>query len=446
MTGRRDTGALVASPLLVGAVTLLVAVVAIFIAYTANRGLPFIPTYDISVTVPDGSGLGKGREVRVAGKRIGTIERVEAASRPGGPPVARLSLELERQVKPIRTDTVVRVRPLSPLGSKYLELDPGRRGRALEPGQGLPLANARPTVDLTESFDLFDARTRRSLQEVYEGFGEGFAGRGEGLNELVADSPRLLGRLDRVGRELSRPATRLDRFVSGAERTASELGAARRELGPLVEGADTTAGALDAARSELADSVSELPSTEEAGRRALAAARPALRDAEVFVRDIRPGLAVLEPASRQLHAALREGIPVLRRATGLAPLLSDALAAVDRLARDPATPATLAKLRLAVRSLRPTLAFVAPSQTVCNYAALSGLNFSSALSEGDASGTWLRTMLIQGRETESVPRAAPVDGLHVNPYAGTGQNGRCEAGNEPFLPGTRIGPVAGGGR
>ena len=39
--GRR--GALSASPLLVGAVTVLVALVAVFISYSANEGLPFVP-------------------------------------------------------------------------------------------------------------------------------------------------------------------------------------------------------------------------------------------------------------------------------------------------------------------------------------------------------------------------------------------------------------------
>ena len=43
MRGRR--GALTASPLLVGAVTVLIALVAVFISYSANNGLPFVPTY-----------------------------------------------------------------------------------------------------------------------------------------------------------------------------------------------------------------------------------------------------------------------------------------------------------------------------------------------------------------------------------------------------------------
>jgi virulence factor Mce-like protein len=425
----------------VGSVTVIITVVAVYLAYTANQGLPFVPTYDISVTVPDASAIAAGREVRVAGKRVGVIGKVEAVPGSEDTPVARLELELERALAPIRSDTVVRVRPLSPLGSKYLELEPGGRGRPLEEGESLSLANARPTVDITDSFELFDTRTRRSLQSVYRELGTGLAGRGTGINELVAGLGPLLGDAEDVGHELSRPSTRLERFIHGAERTATELRAA--DLGTLVEDADTTAGALDRARSELADSIGQTPATETAGIAALRAARPALQDAEGLLHDLRPGLRVLGPASRELHAAAVVGVPALRDLATLGPPLADTFTSLDRLARDPATSETLTKLGLTVGSLRPTVRFIAPAQTVCNYLGLAGRNFSSAISEGDASGTWLRTLLIERRSPEQLPSATPVDGLHVNPYAATGQSGECEAGNEPFLPGTRIGPVPG---
>ena len=50
MSPRRSTAALTASPVLVGAVTLLVAIVAVFLSYNANSGLPFVPTYDLRPT------------------------------------------------------------------------------------------------------------------------------------------------------------------------------------------------------------------------------------------------------------------------------------------------------------------------------------------------------------------------------------------------------------
>ena len=48
--------------MLIGAVTVFVAVVLVFLAYNANSGLPFVPTYDLKVRVPNAAGLVKGHE------------------------------------------------------------------------------------------------------------------------------------------------------------------------------------------------------------------------------------------------------------------------------------------------------------------------------------------------------------------------------------------------
>ena len=64
---RRPASSIVASPVLVGAVTALIAIVAVFLAYNANQGLPFVPTYDISAELPGGSNLVDGNDVQVGG-------------------------------------------------------------------------------------------------------------------------------------------------------------------------------------------------------------------------------------------------------------------------------------------------------------------------------------------------------------------------------------------
>ena len=440
---RSESASLVASPLLIGTVTVLAAIIGIFVTYGANKGLPFVPTYEVTVRVPDASNVTVGRDVRVAGKRVGVVDAVSAEAGEGGQPSAVLTLKLDKAIEPIRSDTVVTVRPLSPLGAGYIELLLGREGRPVGGGQTLAKRQARPTVALTDAFNLFDERTRKGLQVVSEELGGGLAGRGADFNELVDEAPPLLARLRRVAAEVSDPRVRLDRLVRGGAATAGELAAARRELGSGVAAGQTTLEALGSVRGQLADSISELPPTETAGTSALRAARPVLADAEAFLRDARPGLDVLAPASRDLHSAVAEGIPVLRRATGLAEQLGDTLRAVGRLSRDPATLPTLVKLRSAVRSLRPTVEHLAPVQTVCNYLGLAARNMPSTISQGDPSGTGLRTLLVLGRVTESLTSATPVEGLHVNPYAHTGQNGECEAGKEPYLPGTQIGNVPG---
>ena len=64
---------LASNPILIGAVTVLVATVAVFLAYNANNGLPFVPTTTVKVRVSNGANLVKGNEVRSGGSRVGVV-------------------------------------------------------------------------------------------------------------------------------------------------------------------------------------------------------------------------------------------------------------------------------------------------------------------------------------------------------------------------------------
>ncbi len=57
--------------------TVLVVIVAVFLSYQANQGLPFVPTYRVSATLPNANTLVPGNEVRVGGIRVGQIQTIE---------------------------------------------------------------------------------------------------------------------------------------------------------------------------------------------------------------------------------------------------------------------------------------------------------------------------------------------------------------------------------
>ena len=88
---RRSPGAtLAASPTMVGAVTTLILIVAVFLAYNANNGLPFVPVYSVSVDVPNAARLGENNEVRIGGTRVGVVESIEPVEiEEAGPPQPR---------------------------------------------------------------------------------------------------------------------------------------------------------------------------------------------------------------------------------------------------------------------------------------------------------------------------------------------------------------------
>ena len=432
------------SPILIGAVTVLVSAVAVFLSYNANQGLPFVPTYKVSVEVQDAAGLVKGTEVRIGGKRVGSIDQIVGQVGPEED-YARLDLKLDKFVEPLRDDSVATVRPRSPLGLKYLEIKPGKRGKPIEAGGELTLARSVPTVELDEVFDTFDEATRKALQQTTNALGTGTAGRGVDFNESVALAPELAGRAERVFANLADPATRLRRALQALERVTAELSPVAPRFGALFDNANTTLSALAGVRAELGQVLSELPPTELVATDALRVVRPFLAESRLLIRELRPGVKALPVAARRLHSALDRGIPVLRRAGALADRLEEALRAVDDLARDPLTLESLERLRTALDRGLPTLRYVVPMQSVCNYLGLWLRNAGSTVSEGDIGGTWVRTLVLV-EQNEMFQSATPSPTLHHNAYpnaGGPGTGGECEAGNEPFEPGQRIGNLPG---
>ena len=64
----RRGGGIAGNPVLIGAATILVVLVAVFLAYNANRGLPFVPTYQLRAEVP--SAGGRSASSRAAAARL----------------------------------------------------------------------------------------------------------------------------------------------------------------------------------------------------------------------------------------------------------------------------------------------------------------------------------------------------------------------------------------
>jgi hypothetical protein len=164
----------------------------------------------------------------------------------------------------------------------------------------------------------------------------------------------------------------------------------------------------------------------------------------------------LASASPGLASAFAKGEPALRRAPALNARLVSALGAVEAVAADARVRPAVQRLTRFTSLLEPTVAFVAPAQTTCNYLALLLRNVASAVSESDVVGTFLRFGVIamkEGPNSEAGPSSAPANGppstanltadsfLHANPYPNTaapGQVRECEAGNERYAAGGQL--------
>ena len=452
---RRGSASIAANPVLIGAATTLVIIVAVFLAYNANSGLPFVPTYELKTQIPNAAQLVKGNDVRIGGSRVGAVTDISPVTAKDGSVSALLTLKLETSVKPLPVDSTVLIRPRSALGLKYVEITKGTSSQGYDDGATIPLHNATPEpVELDQVINTFDDKTRAASQSNLTEFGNAFAGRGPDINRAVEELNPLLTNLVPVMRNLSDPGTQLGRLATALGRTARIVAPSAVTQAELFGNLDTTFRAFaNIARPFLQDSISGGPPALDEAIKGFPQQRPFLANSEALFRELRPGVRALATAAPDLADALEIGTPTLRRSVAFNNSLKPAFEALERFADDPLVTLGVKDLESTVTILSPTIAHLAPVQTVCNYATLWFRNVSSLLSVGDANGTSQRFIIIatpQGPNNEGGPSSAPANGgvpgkqdnyLHSNPYPNTaspGQPKECEAGNEPFVVGKQV--------
>ena len=169
---RRQSQSAFTSPVLIGAVTVLVVLIAVFLAYNANQGLPFVPTQELKVNIADGSDLVVGNDVREGGFRVGLVSAMKPIRLPSGLVGAQLTLQLNEANKKVPTDSTVSIRPLSVLGLKYVEIQTGRSHDYIQNGGTLPITHTSVSVQFDDVLKTFDAPTRLAMQRNLVGYGE----------------------------------------------------------------------------------------------------------------------------------------------------------------------------------------------------------------------------------------------------------------------------------
>ncbi|HYF25346.1 MAG TPA: MlaD family protein [Baekduia sp.] len=451
---RRPGSSIVANPVLVGAVTTLVVIVAVFLSYNANKGLPFVPTTELRFLVDNGANLLPGNEVREGGYRIGLVQDMVPARLPDGSIGAEVTIKLDKGAGDVPRDSTFDLRPRSVLGLKYVELTRGRSRRTFADGDVVPAEQARFPVELADLYNIYDERTRKGSQRGLTGFGDALSGRGASLNRTIEEAPRFLRGLEPVARSLAAPETRLGRLFE-------ELGDATRTVAPVADryrhqfeaGADVFE-AWSRYPDRLGAAIDKAGPTYATGVRSLQRQRPFLRRLAGFSGALEDAAATLPRTLPRIIPALDTGRRVQRRAPQLNRPLRGTLAALNRLATDPATRVAALGLTDTADILNPLLRFVGPYVTVCNYFNYAATHLSEHVSEVDPIGTAQRVLLMQAPRTVnpqdpqlgSIGAREPANGervltgepyfLHSNIYSAAvdGQgNADCESGQRGYL-------------
>jgi ABC-type transporter Mla subunit MlaD len=451
---RRRSGiqGVASSPILVGAVTILVVIVAVFLAYNANNGLPFVSTYNLKAKVPNANALVKGNEVRIGGVRVGIVKSVVPEQKSNGDVYAELSLSLDKNAEPLPVDSTVTIRPKSALGLKFLQVTPGDSSQGFAAGETIPLKAYTPEpVDIDEFFDMFDEPTRLAIRQGLAGFGNALAGRGPQLNEAIGALRRFAVNSQPVLRTFVEPSTNFAGFWRALEDLSATVAPVAEANASLFVALDRTFAAFArVSRPYIQETIEKGPPTLDAVNADLPAVRPFFRDSARFFTALKPGAKALGETSPVIAAALHAGVPALNAS----PVLNNQLQpTAEALVDFQNASGVFNGLDLLINTnnlLKPALRFIAPSQTSCNYLTLAFKQIANATSQGNDAGTWLNIIAFappEGVNAESGQASAPANGpepnnhLHFNPYPNTGAPGQkngCEAGNEKYTNGKTV--------
>jgi virulence factor Mce-like protein len=354
---------------LVGAVTVLIALIAVYISYNANKGLPFIPTYDLKVELPNGAKLVPGNEVRAGGFRVGVVDelRPKTVTEHGRTKsIALAMLKLDKTIDPLAVDTRFRTRERSALGLKYIEITPGHARRTFKPGDTVPVKNSSQPLELEDVNSIFDRKTRPNIREATAGFGDAFAGRGTSINTAIEALNPFFKSLTPVMRNLADPRTELNQFFLQIGRASAQVAPVAHTQAVLFTNMADTFAAISHCDVCLQLTIEKSPPTLDESIRSFPVQRGFYTDFADLSRRLRPAARQLPRSLPALNVAFKVGTPVLPKTTKLNDRLQGAFKAAENLFDNPNTLLALKDIRTALHVARPAIEYIAPYQTVCN--------------------------------------------------------------------------------
>jgi phospholipid/cholesterol/gamma-HCH transport system substrate-binding protein len=272
----KTTGAAVKLLIFVVATSLATGVLAMTIA-----NVRFVDTRSYSAIFTDVAGLLENDDVRVAGVRVGQVEKIDlyAGNR------ARVTFKVNNEgvfQAGIPKSTQVNVRYRNLMGQRYLALveGAGAANDYLRPGGTIPIAQTKPALDLTALFNGFrplfhalepddvnklafqivqtlqgEAGTVNSLLSHVASLTNTLANRDQVIGRVIENLNKVLGTIDQRHDEVNRLIADLRGFVGGV---ADDRQAIFDSVAAINQLTGTTAGLLKNARPALKNDVAGL--------------------------------------------------------------------------------------------------------------------------------------------------------------------------------------------
>ncbi|MET8777897.1 MlaD family protein [Nocardia sp. NPDC004654] len=214
------------------------AVLAITLTYTIwstlQRSVPG-DTHTYSATFSDVMGVRVGDDVRMAGVRVGRVDRIDFDD----DYKAVIDFRIQDRQR-LTTSTKALVRYQNLIGQRYIALVPGKdEGEPLRPGGHISLDNTEPSFDvsaLLSGFEpLFSVLQPDQVNSLSETLIQALQGDGVSLSTLITQAADLASTFGQRDRILGDVITNLSSVIAGLANRSAELETLIAQSRALVE-------------------------------------------------------------------------------------------------------------------------------------------------------------------------------------------------------------------
>jgi phospholipid/cholesterol/gamma-HCH transport system substrate-binding protein len=290
-----------------------VAAVAIAVIVVAVILLSGGMSYQVRLVFQNASQIVNGDEVQVAGNPVGSVSNITLT--PNGQ--AQLTIDISNpSYVPLHqgTEATVRLTSLSGIANRYIDLRLGPGNAPTIPSGGVIGTNdTTSAVDIDELFNTLNPPMLKGLQNLIQGAGSEFAGKGAAaqaawayLNPAVASSSTLFGELDR------NDGGDFTNFVVKSSKLLSDISTRSSGLTALVKNLGTTTEALASQKNALGQSIQDLPQFMALADTTFVNLRNALDDLTPLVNDSKPVAPKLQKFLAQLRPLAKNAVPTVR--------------------------------------------------------------------------------------------------------------------------------------
>ncbi|MEV4420515.1 MlaD family protein [Patulibacter sp. NPDC049589] len=346
-------------PRVAGGLTIVVVAIAAVAVLLSSR----TSTHRYLLALPNAGQLVNGDEIRVGGRKVGTIGDLRLAR----DRTALVDLHVDGDVAPLHRGTTATVRApsLSGIANRYVSLSPGpNNAPALADGSRIAPDRVTQIVDVDQLFSALDAPTRAGLRKLIRGASRTTAGREKLANATLEELNPALRSGQQVFAEVARDAPALQTFLESSSRVVGALALEKETLPSLVSHARSASAEVVAEESAVDAALERLPGTLRRGRTTLGGLNATLQTADPLVDAALPATKNLAPLLRRLRPLARAAVPTIAdtrrlvRTPGAQNDLIDLLHRTPALA-DAAVPA-LRNTAAAATAAVPVATFVRP--------------------------------------------------------------------------------------